>query len=259
MVNSTYFTYDGVYSGTYNLTIAEFRGASPESVEENEAFSPSLSVLKVPSLLRFYHGGLEYDSAPTCEFSVVSQNAISPTSRATILAWLVGRNAFKPLIFNNDDMSGFTFYCVFTASSLIYVNGECHGIRLTASFDSPFARGTPTVVTTTSGTHTLTLNNKSDIRDGYTYPTVQFTGNSISIINTTDSNTREFAFSGLGSSETLTVDCENKIIRSSAGGEKLSKFTSKNWLRLRPGNNSLTVVSSGNVTITCPWYAMIGY
>ena len=43
MVNSTYFTYDGVYSGTYNLTIAEFRGASPESVEENEAFSPSLS------------------------------------------------------------------------------------------------------------------------------------------------------------------------------------------------------------------------
>lgn len=258
MVNSTYFTYDGVFSGRYGLQIADFTGWIPESVEENEAFSPSLSILKVPSLIRFYHGGLEYDAAPTCEFSVVSESVIPPELRSAILTWLIGRKSFKPLKFHNDDWEDFVYYCVFTASSTIYVNGECHGFRLTASFDSPFARGTPTVATTTSGTHTITIENKSDIRDGYTYPKVQFTGN-VSIINTTDSATRAFTFTNIGASETLTVDCETKVITSSVGGEKLTNFTSKKWLRLKPGINSLTVTSSGNVTITCPWYVMIGY
>lgn len=259
MVNSTYFTYDGVFSGRYGLQIAEFGGIVAEPLEENEAFSPSLSVLKVPSLLRFYHGGLEYDSAPTCEFTVVSESVIPPELRSDILSWLIGRKAFKPLKFHNDDWEDFVYYCVFTSSSTIYVNGECHGFRLTASFDSPFARGTPTVATTTSGTHTITIENKSDIRDGYTYPTVQFTGASCSIINTTDSNSRAFTFSGLSAGETLTVDCETHIITSTLGGEKLSNFTSKNWLRLKPGINSLSVTSSGSVTIACPWYVMIGY
>ena len=258
MVNSTYFTYDGVFSGRYGLQIADFTGWIPESVEENEAFSPSLSILKVPSLIRFYHGGLEYDAAPTCEFSVVSESVIPPELRSAILTWLIGRKSFKPLKFHNDDWEDFVYYCVFTASSTIYVNGECHGFRLTASFDSPFARGTPTVATTTSGTHTITIENKSDIRDEYTYPKVQFTGN-VSIINTTDSATRAFTFANIGASETLTVDCETKVITSSVGGEKLTNFTSKKWLRLKPGINSLSVTSSGNVTITCPWYVMIGY
>ena len=259
MINSTYFTYDDVFSGIYGLQIADFTGFTPESVEENDAFSPSLSVLKVPSLIRFYHGGLEYDSPPVCNFTVVSESVIPIELRSEILSWLIGRKSFKKLKFHNDDWEDFDYYCVFTSSSTIYVNGECHGFRLTGNFDSPFARGVPTTATTTSGTHTVTIRNKSDIRDGYTYPKVEFSGSSISIINTTDSATRAFAFSGLANNETLTVDCETKTITSNLGGEKLSNFTSKNWLRLRPGDNTLQITSAGNVTITCPWYAMIGY
>lgn len=259
MVNATYFTYDGIFSGRYGLQIASFTGLVPESVEENDAFSPNLTVLKVPSLNRFYHGGIEYDSAPQCEFTVVSSDIITAESRSSILSWLIGRNQFKPLVFLNNDLSAFTYYCVFTGVTTIFVNGECHGFKLTASFDSPFARGTPTVATATSGTHTITINNKSDIVDGYTYPKVEFDGGGISIINTTDDPNRAFVFSGLISSEKLTVDCETKIIQSNFGGEKLSNFTSKNWLRLRKGINTLTITSYGDVTITCPHYAMIGY
>lgn len=196
---------------------------------------------------------------PTCEFSVVSVDVIPPQLRSEILTWLIGRKSFKPLKFHNDDWEDFVYYCVFTGSSTIYVNGECHGFKLTASFDSPFARGTPTTVSTTSGTHTVSIENKSDIRDGYTYPKVTFTGSYISIINSTDSATRAFTFQNLNANETLTVDCETKVISSNLGGEKLSNFTSKNWLRLRPGVNNLSVTSLGNVTITCPWYVMIGY
>lgn len=256
MITAIYFTYDGVFSGTYGLQIADF---DSNNVGENEAFSPSLSILKVPSLVRAYHGGIEYSSPPTFEFSVISQTTIPPELRSSILSWLVGRKEFKPLQFHSDAWEGFVYYCVFTGSSTIYVNGECHGFRLTASFDSPFARGENTLVSTTSGTHTVTIENKSDLKDVYTYPVVEFTGSSVDIVNLTDDSNRHFTFSGLGASETVRVDNETKLITSSLSGEKLSKFTSKNWLRLLKGNNQLRITSTGTVTVTCPYYAMIGY
>lgn len=255
LVNATYFTYDGTYSGDYGLQIADF---NVNSVEENEAFSPSLSTIKVPSSLRAYHGGISYDNTLSCEFSVISEVEIPPATRSLILSWLVGRKEFKSLKFHNTNWEEFDYYCVFTNSSTIYINGVCHGFRLTATFDSPFARGKATTATTTAGTHTIIIDNKSDIRDGYTYPKIEFTGN-ITVTNTTDDNNRQFKFENVGNSETITVDNEMKTITSTASGEKLSNFTSKNWLRLRKGINQLTVVSSGNVTITCPYYAMIGY
>lgn len=259
MINSSHFTYDGVFSGTYGLQIAEFGGIRAESVEENEAFSPTLATIKVPGQNRFYHGGIYYNDAPSFQMTLVSEEPITEEHKSRILSWLVGKSSFRPLSFYADSKGGFTYYVVFTSSSSINVNGVCHGFKVTGTCDSRFARGIPTKATTTSGTHTITIDNKSEIYDDYVYPTVEFVGSSISIINTTDSATRAFEFSGLGASEKLTVDCENKIITSTVGGEKLSKFTSKNWLRLRHGKNTLSVTSSGNVTITCPYYAMIGF
>jgi phage-related protein len=129
---------------------------------------------------------------------------------------------------------------------------------LSAEFDTPYARGIPTTVSVGAGVHTITLFNKSDIIDGYTYPIVTFTGGSVDIVNTTDDSQRHFTFSGLAPSEIVKVDNEVKYISSNIGGEKLSSFTSKNWLRLRQGANVLTITATGDVTITCPHYAMIG-
>lgn len=67
MFNARYFTYDGVWSGDYGLELADFEN---DTVSETDAFTPNLSVLKAPSLVRFFHGGVEYDSAPTCTFSI---------------------------------------------------------------------------------------------------------------------------------------------------------------------------------------------
>lgn len=257
MFNATYFTYNGTSSSTYGLQIVDF---DDSAVQETEAFSPTLSLLKAPGSLRFFHGGIEYDSAPTCEFSAVSATEFDSSARKTIMSWLVGKKEFKALSFTDGDNSGYTYYCVFTSIKTIWVRGRCYGFRLTAQFDSPFARGTPTTVQSTgSGTRTVTINNLSDIADDYTYPIVQFTGGSVDIVNTTDDNQRHFTFSGLTSAEQITVDNEVRIISSSIGGEKLSNFTSKKWLRLRKGNNTLQITASGTVTIICPNYAMIGY
>lgn len=256
MFNATYFTYDGTSSETYGLQIVDFDDGA---VKEADAFSPTLSLQKVPGSLRFFHGGVEYDSAPACEFSVLSESELSLTQRRAILSWLVGRKTFKDLRFIGGDSEDFTYRSVFTGAKTIWVRGRCHGFRLTVQFDSPFARGTSVVQTVSAGTHTINLNNPSDITDGYTYPIVVFTGGSIDIVNTTDDSQRHFTFSGLAPTETITVDNEVRHISSTISGEKLSNFTSKNWLRLRKGNNSLTITASGAVTITCPHYAMIGY
>ena len=258
-VAASFFAYDGIASSTFGLQIASFTGLTPESVEETEAFTPTLTTLKVPTLPRFYHGGVEYDSAPQYQFTVVSQAELTPADRSSILSWLIGRNAFKPLVFNGFGIEDITYYGVFTGVSTVFVNGRCHGFNLTVTFDSPYARKESTVVTTTSGTHTITINNNSDIVDGYVYPAVDFTGSEISIVNVTDDANRAFVFSGLEATEQMHVDCETKIITSNLSGEKLSKFTSKNWLRLRKGENTLVVVSQGDVTITCPCYVMVGF
>ena len=256
MFNATYFRYDGQWSGDYGLKIVDF---DDSAVRETDAFSPTLSLQKAPGSLRFFHGGVGYDSAPTCEFSVLSEEELSGAMRSVILSWLVGRNQFKPMQFEDGDNDEFTYYCVFTSAKTIWINGRCHGFRLVAQFDSPFARGAATTITVGAGTHNITLRNKSDIVDGYTYPIVTFSGGSVDIVNNTDDSGRHFTFSGLYAGETVTVDNEVKYISSNLGGEKLSNFTSKNWLRLRQGDNALTIVASGTVTITCPYYAMIGY
>lgn len=256
MFNATYFRYDGQWSGTYGLCIADF---DDNAVRETEAFSPTLSLQKVPGSLRFFHSGIEYDSAPACEFSVISEQEIPGITRSKIMSWLIGRKEFKPLSFDSDDNVGFTFYCVFTSVKNIWINGACHGFRLTAQFDSQFARGKPTTVSVAAGTHQVTLRNNSDLADKYTYPIVEFTGESLDIVNLTDDTDRHFTFSGLNGVEVITVDNETKLITSTIGGQKLGNFTSKKWLRLRPGNNVLQITTTGQVNITCPYYAMIGY
>ena len=256
MFNAKYFRYAGQWSGTYGLQIVDF---DDNSVKETDAFSPTLTLQKAPGSLRFFHGGVEYDSAPTCEFSVLSEQELTCDMRRAVLSWLVGRKQFQPMQFEGGDNDEFTYYCVFTSAKTIWINGRCYGFRLTAQFDSPFARGEATTITVGSGTHNVQIRNKSDIADGYTYPIVTFTGGFVDIVNTTDDSLRHFSFSGLTTGETVTVDNEVRYISSSIGGEKLSKFTSKNWLRLRPGMNRLTILSGGTVTITCPYYAMIGY
>ena len=256
MYNATHFTYDGVSSATYGLQIVDF---NDNAVQEADVLSYTLTLQKTPGSLRFSHGGVDCDTPPICEFSVLSESELSVSQRRTFLSWIMGRNAFKDVKFLGGDTEEYTYRGVFISAKTIWVRGRCHGFRLTLQFDSPYARGASVVKTVNSGTHLITLDNPSDITDAYTYPKVVFTGGSVDIVNITDDSQRHFTFSGLTAAETITVDNEVKYISSTIGGEKLSKFTSKNWLRLRKGDNQLQIIASGTVTITCPHYALIGY
>lgn len=261
--NSTFFTYDGVRSIVYGLMVADFNS---QNIGEITAYNATLHANKVGAPHRFMYNGLTFDDMPEQTISVISEYPISDTTRREILRWLVGRKGFKRLIVHKPDLADYYFNCVFTNANIIYVNGVCHGFRLTARFDSIYARKSPTVLELTGNglSQTVTISNISDIVDDYVYPTVDFTsaatvdGKNIRIINNTDSPTRAFEFTGLSTNERIIVDNEAKIITSSTTNERVSKFN-KNWLRMRRGDNSLTVVINGSVTITCPSYILIGF
>ena len=253
MVSAYYFTYDGVFSGRYGLKIADF---NDDPVVEDEAFSPALSTQKAPRQLRFYPNGITYDSLPAHEFTLVSEDIIPPEIQGEVMSWLIGGTQFKPLVFHQPDREPVTYYCIFTASNNIYINSNLHAFKLTATFDSQFCRGTP-ITKTVQSSGTITIFNQSDF-NGYTYPTVSFTGD-VSIVNTTDDAERAFTFSGLSSSLSVVVNNETKTITPSDGSFVLDKFTTKNWLRLRRGNNALQITCSSPVTIFSPNYKMIAF
>jgi len=260
MVNASYFTYDGVFSGVYGLMIADFNS---DTVTETPAFSPTFNTIKPSVQDRFFHNGISYDSPPQYQFSILSDSVIVEKTRREIVRWLLGRDSFKTLVFHQPDLEAYAYNCVFTAMDIIYVNGYCHGFRVTATFDSPYQICNPTVLEIVGDetSKTVEIENCSDILDDYTYPYVEISANAdgaIKIINETDDSERQFSFTGVKAGETIVVDNEMRYIKSSLGVEKLSTF-SKHWLRLKPGTNTLTVTGQANITITCPNYAKIGF
>ena len=92
MFNATEFTYDGIYSEQYGLKIASFNS---NALEETPYVIPSVVVGKAPKAKKFHYLDLTYDSPPTYDFSVVSEEAIEEELLREILSlWKMRRAQF---------------------------------------------------------------------------------------------------------------------------------------------------------------------
>jgi hypothetical protein len=174
MFNATYFTYDGIHSGAYDLRIANF---DADNVETTSVFAPELRVAKPTNLNKFFHSGIEYDKPLECGFSFIREQPIVTAERETILSWLVGRKEFKKLQIHQPDLENYYYNCVFTNVDIIYVNGHCRGFKVVAKFDSPYCCGSPSVTAMAGDGDEeveITLENMSSSLDNYTYPSVEF-------------------------------------------------------------------------------------
>lgn len=263
MFNATYFTYGGIFSGEFGLQIADF---NEESVIETDTFSPSLNTIKIGSGRRFAHNGVTYENHPTHEFSILSERVIDDAVRRDILSWLVGRREYKTLVIHQSDLEQYWYKCVFTNIRNIYVGGHCHGFRITANFDSPYQYGSPTTIEVggAGAERIVTITNKSDTLDEYTFPVVEITASNtidsstLQIVNYTDDANRVCSVSGLNPGEYIRMDGEMRHIISDTGKGRLGDFN-KNWVRLLKGANTIGITVHGVVKITCPQYAMLGF
>ena len=266
MLSATTFTYDGVFSGTFGVRIASI---ATEYIQDTAPFNYIVHAVKTHKRKRFSFAGIENEDMPKYEFSIISETAIPDLIRRELLSWLVGRNGFRKLQFHQADYQNIEYNCIFAQTGLKFINGNCHGINLTAIFDSPYCYGRPNKKTVRSDGFdwvNIKLINDSDILDDYVYPIVKFNANgltddnSLSVINLSDKANphRVFEYGITMPTETVTIDNELRIITSNIGGDKLGQFN-KNWLRLMPGVNELRLRINGVCAIECPTFIKIGF
>ena len=261
MFNAMYFSLDGIYSGVYGLRIASF--ADSGGVEESPFLSPTLNITNSSRSKRFYFGGRRIENAPQKQMSIISDRGINDINRREILSWLY-KPGFRELLIHQSDYEWYKFRVAISDINVIYFSALCVGFSMTLNFDSIYGTGKPTVVKATlDGTEkTVKLLNKSDNLCQYTMPTLKFTNKvsagELTIRNNSDTSLMEFELTDLRNNEVVTIDNELQLISSSANDDILSYFN-KRWLRLKPGMNELAIKGTGDIEITCPTYALLGF
>jgi hypothetical protein len=246
------FVYDDVASQQYDLMIITFDDGSPF----NGVGSTSVNVINQRVLRKSKPYYLGRTQEPVLEFPITfgRKDIVTGLERDTISKWLFGRSTYKKLYIIQDDLSSAYYNCFFNNPSPVYIGGLNYAFECTVICDSPFAYSP---LNKTSGSHTdftglnysTTIYNNSS-EDEYLYPSVSFkmstSGSTISITNQTDDN-REFVMGLSGSplsvEEEITVDNDLQIITTSTGLKRVPTFN-KNWLRLLPGANDITISGS---------------
>ena len=245
------FIYDDVPSQRFDLKIINFEdGGLFQGVGSSNVEIYTQRVLRKAK--PYYLGRSQQ---PVLEFPLTfgTDSEISALDRDLISRWLFGRDGYKKLYILQDDLNGAYFNCFLTNPTPLYIGNMNFAFQCNVVCDSPFAYS---FLNITSGSYTGTTsatieiyNNSSE--EEYLYPEISFKlntlGSSFSLTNTTDSN-RVFGF-GLSSgsplipSEEIYVNNDLQIITSSTGLRRVSHFN-KNWLRLLPKLNTLTLSAS---------------
>ncbi|HPE08176.1 MAG TPA: hypothetical protein PLT28_00390 [Saprospiraceae bacterium] len=251
------FIFDGQFSGEYGLYLLTTSG----SIESEDDAGSDVSIIndvayRKPTVIDY---GSSMDKVLTFELSVMSEVPLLAQNRSKVEQWLFGRTKRCQLQIVQNDLMGMYFNCYLTSPKAIYISHICYGYTFTVECDAPWAWGAQQTTSFgySSSLYRTTLNllNDSDNTD-YTYPILTIYMNGVigsgivSIINTTDDETRELQFTNLVAGEIITVDCEKQIITSSIK-QYVSDYFNKKFLRLLSGYNSLSVMGDlSNMTIS---------
>jgi hypothetical protein len=195
----------------------------------------------------------------------MSPDEITPDTFSEISGWLFGKMNYKELRICQNDMIDMYFNAFLTAPQIVRVGNTIRGFTTTAVCDSPWGwrESRTRVYNYTSHFTTAYIPFPNWSADNfYTYPTeviitANMFGGSVSITNTTDSNSRVFVLNLLPN-EVVTLDCSHQFISSTLVTYPLYNFN-QNWLRFIRGINNLTV--AGNIEeleITSPVAVKIG-
>lgn len=246
--NGAEFLYNNQSSLLYDLRIGEFESTGKQEYESGIESEISSDIIYRRSKVNYY--GRSVNKPLEIDFTAISFDALSVEDQSLAKAWLLGASKYVPLRIIQDDMSQIYYNCLITKANDIKVGNLGYGFSLHAVCDAPWAWEEQKILNknyTSGGVETDSFSFfNSSVSQDYLYPTVIFTlngiGTEISIYNVSDSN-RLFHFSGLLAGETITANCYDKILTSSTGLYRLSLFN-KNWFRILPGSNTISLVGA---------------
>ena len=243
------FMFNSIPGETYGLYLTNF-----DTGMINSPAGSDIEIFEVTPYRRSKPYYLGVQQTPILEFPVVftTPEFLDGPTRSAAKRWLFGSTQQKAFQVMECDISDVVFTGHLVNAQDIYAGNLCRGFSATMRCNAPWGFTFPQTTTKnyTSGgieSETFNLYNSSDDSD-YLYPSMTFTmngiGTSFTLVNNTDAS-RSFAFTDISALEVMTVDNDRQIVSSSTGLTRLGKFN-KNWLRLLPGNNSLTL--TGGIT-----------
>lgn len=252
------FIYDGIPSQRYGLMFAFFDSADYKHAGGSEN---NLTIDKATRSQRHTLLSVSPDDPLEYDIEVVALKPLQPYEVNAVHAWLCGQLGFKKLVIQAPEYAGMHFNCVFNEPDDYYIKAGTNGFNLTMTCDAGGAwSDAKTVTFTPTDGGTITVNNRSASYD-YLYPTVEFTldgGTEFSIINTTDSVTREFKFTELADGETITVNGRTGEVMSSLSTIRINHFNA-HFLRLVHGLNTLKCTGKvSNLKLTYENFIRIG-
>jgi len=255
------FIWDGTSSDLYGLYVTNFK----TGLVKSDAGSNVTPIRTLPyRRSKQYFFGVTQDEILEVDLELTSAGRVDGHMRSLMKRWLFGSIVEKKLQILQCDIDEVYFNGILTNVKDIYVGNIHQGFSCTMSCDSPWGWTFPKTITRPYGggiaNDTFTFYNDTDDAD-YLYPAITFTlnaiGDSFGLVNTTD-DSRAFTFTDISALEVMTVDNSRQIVSSSTGLNRLGKFN-KNWLRLLPGNNSLTLTGGvSEFTMTYQFARKIG-
>lgn len=261
-----HFTYADTSSRLYNLWFVHCDTSEYTSINGT---TQSVTVFNSRGSRKYLVDDSLNDSAISIDVEILRDDdmALSIQEVRDVERWLFNRRDYYKLYVDpSDDCAGetyqifngtekhFYFNCRFINPTKIFGNGGVAGFKATMECDShllwqdAISRTFPIGHTTSAQSSVISLDIDSDMNE-YVYPKVTITmasaGGNIAITNNTDDTTRLTSFKSLTGSIEFIINGNINYI----SGNNYMKFYDKNFIRLLPGTNNISVV--GAVSSIC--------
>ena len=249
--NSYEFTFAGESSAMYGLMIYDFGGISQDKV----SFGNTASIVesRTNNRIRPIHFGVNYHKSPL-QFKLVfgADRALDRYEMESISMWLTGHQNYQWLSIDQPDLNHVEFRCLITRLTPLHHGWLPVAFEAAVLCDCPYAYGLPFKYKyQLDGTSDILIRNNSSVRE-YIRPVFNYmprTESALKIVNHND-NDREFLLEPLSYTALISVDNENCIIRDEVYRYNLYKNFNMNFFRFVQGDNNLTVLGNGNLTIS---------
>jgi predicted phage tail component-like protein len=240
MIESLYFTYDGIKSSDMGIIqISNATGLFEES------FLPSATIVeeKVAGNDKPYYVRTDRESL-TLPISILFQNELTDDEARNIGRWL-NQDFYKPLIFS--DYPDKIYYAKYTGNPRLFHNGLKEGyVTLEMRCNAPYAFSPvyvdPVVDLSNNGVNgtEITFTNNGDYDCSPIIYLEKVGDGDFSIVNKSDGGT-EMSITGLTNGESLTIDCETEEIETDLVGVYRYNNSNDVFLSLPRGVNYLQV------------------
>lgn len=250
MINAYDFTFCGESLSDYGYIIGSIDDSS--SVENITFGNVKILTERPPLSVKDISHGFNYGECIVIGFQIIKldEHNCSPipvsNEECENLMRLLIRNTFNYITFDSDDD---LFFNVKINADAIKKAGKIYGFELTLTNDSAY--GYSKEYTTHIGDlGTSYLEDKSSLV-GYTYPKLKISPNNGTYILKNELEPSRFlSINNCVSGEVITVDCENKTIKSTNPNHDLSKDFNFTFFRfLNTYDNNLNRITSTNGSV----------